>query len=111
MRYLKNYRPVSILFYFSYVFEKRAEKRLCKYFNEQDMLSSARFGFRSIFLTKLAVHSLTENIYKNKAFNSLFHSTLLRNLFMVLLLLLQGGLLVIAVKGDNVHHTVILIHQ
>ena len=57
-----NYRPISILPFFSKILEKLMYKRLINYLEKHSILSSNQFGFRSRHSTTMAVLSLAESI-------------------------------------------------
>ena len=56
-----NYRPVSVLTYFSNIFEKVLYGRLNDYFTKNN-LSQQQYGFRNNHSTSLAITDLYENL-------------------------------------------------
>jgi len=90
-----NYRPISVLTYFSKNFEKVLYRRLNDYFTKNSLLSQQQYGFRNNHSTSLAITDLYENLLRNldnkliscavfldlrKAFDSVNHSILLTKL-------------------------------
>lgn len=90
---LNNYWPVSVLVILSKVYEKAFAVRLQSFLSINHILNSDQFGFRSNFLTDLALHKITAEIYSRwenrltsvttfmdltKAFDSIDHSILLK---------------------------------
>jgi len=90
-----NYRPISVLTYFSKIFEKVLYRRLDDYFTKNNLLSQQQYGFRNNHSTSLAITDLHENLLRNldnkliscavfldlrKAFDSVNHSILLTKL-------------------------------
>ena len=61
-RVFSNYRPISVLPFFSKVFEKVVYKRLFNYFNKFDILFQNQYGFRKGHSTSLALHHLYDKI-------------------------------------------------
>lgn len=59
---MNNYRPISILPFFSKVIEKIVEKRLSSYLNKFNLLTPRQFGFRPGLSTNLALIALTDYI-------------------------------------------------
>ena len=57
-----NYRPISLLFIFSKIFEIAMYQRLYKFFDIYELLFNMLFGFRSGHSTDHALVSLTESI-------------------------------------------------
>ena len=62
-RLISNYRPISVLCVFSKIIEKLVHCRLSMFFNDNDLLSSAQFGFREGLSTVDAVHTLINALY------------------------------------------------
>lgn len=60
-----NYRPISILPTLSKIMEKVLNKRLCTYLENNKLLSSSQFGFRSKLSTNDAVQAVTNFIVTN----------------------------------------------
>ena len=92
---ISNYRPISILNYFSKLFEKVMHTRLYKYLSKFSMISDDQFGFRKGHSTSMAlIHlrtKIAESIDQNKfsigifldlakAFDTVNHVVLLRKL-------------------------------
>ena len=93
-----NYRPISVMTYFSKIFEKvlyAVYGRLNDYFAKNNLLSQQQYGFRNNHSTSLAITNLYENLLQNldkkliscvvfldirKAFDSVNHSILLTKL-------------------------------
>ena len=86
-----NYKPISVLTYFSKIFEKVLYIRLKDYFTKNSLISQQQYGFRNNHSTSLAITDLYENILQNldkklisctvfvdlrKAFDSVIHSIL-----------------------------------
>ena len=59
---IKNYRPVSVLPFFSKVFECMIYKRLIEFINRHDLLYKNQFGFRRNHSTTLALITLIDKI-------------------------------------------------
>ena len=58
-KYFTNYRPISILFNFSKIFERVMHNRILEFVNRMEILYSRQFGFRKGFSTALSlIHSL-----------------------------------------------------
>ena len=58
-RIMSNYRPISILNFFSKIFEKIIHARICNYLAEHNILSSKQFGFRKNLSTLDAIIDFT----------------------------------------------------
>ena len=61
-----NYRPISVLTYFSKIFEKVLHVRLNDYFTKSSLLSQQQYGFRYNHSTSLAIADLYENLLHNR---------------------------------------------
>ena len=92
---ISNYRPISVLPYFSKFFEKIMYKRIIDYFSKEKTLSPEQFGFRkqhSTFMALLEMQvKISESMDKNefalgiffdlsKAFDTVNHKILLKKL-------------------------------
>ena len=60
-----NYRPISVLTYFSKIFEKVLYGRLNDYFTKNNLLSQQQYGFRNNHSTSLAITDLYESLLQN----------------------------------------------
>ena len=91
-----NYRPISLLNPFSKIFEKCIYNRLITYFNNNKLLYSKQFGFRTKCSTENAVLDICNHIATNldnneircsifldlkKAFDTVNYEILLRKLY------------------------------
>jgi hypothetical protein len=61
---LNNYRPISLLTFFSKIFEKLIYTRLNKHTISNKILANEQYGFRSNTSTEKAVYQLTNKILK-----------------------------------------------
>ena len=62
-----NYRPLSMLTFFSKLLEKLFYNRLTAFVNDKSILHSHQFGFRVIHFTNLAIaHVVSSLIFKIK---------------------------------------------
>ena len=59
---LNNYRPVSILPFFSKILEKLVYNRLLSFINKHSILYKFQFGFRKGYNTNMALISLVDKI-------------------------------------------------
>jgi len=59
---ISNYRPISVLTYFSKIFEKVMQNRLLKYVTFNNFLSNEQYGFRIKLQTDNATYQLTNEI-------------------------------------------------
>jgi len=90
-----SYRLISVLTYFSNIFEKVLYVRLNDYFTKNNLLSQQQYGFCNNHSTSLAITDLYENLLQNldkkltlcavsldlrKAFDSVNHFILLTKL-------------------------------
>ena len=90
-----NYRPISILPFFSKIFEKIVYTRLINYLNKADVLTSSQYGFRKKSSTYMALVDICEQITNSidnrdycagvfidlsKAFDTIDHTILLTKL-------------------------------
>ncbi len=62
---IKNYRPISILPFFSKLIEKMVHKQLIFYLNLNNIISQHQFGFLKNTSTEHALINIIESIYKN----------------------------------------------
>ena len=60
-----NYRPISVLTYFSKIFEKVLYGKLNDYFTKNKLLSQQQYGFRNNHSTSLAITDLYANLLQN----------------------------------------------
>ena len=65
---ITNYRPISVLSFFSKIFEKTMNNCLIKFIDKHDILYKYQFGFRKSHSTSHAIISLVEKI--NNALDS-----------------------------------------
>ena len=92
---IHNYRPISILPFFSTVFEKIVHKYIVEFLDDNNILYEYQFGFRKHHSTSHALIALVERVTKSldtgkyivgvfldlkKAFDTVDHSILLRKL-------------------------------
>ena len=90
-----NYRPISLLPFFSKILERLMYTRLYNFLTEHNILSMNQFGFRKNYSTFLALMDLVDSISKNidegnysigifldlsKAFDTINHTILLDKL-------------------------------
>ena len=91
-----NYRPISVLPFFSKILEKLMYKRLIDYINKNGILTDRQYGFRSKSSTNHAIIELVDKITKaieknefivgifldlSKAFDTVNHNILLKKLY------------------------------
>jgi hypothetical protein len=91
----ENYRPISVLNYFSKLLEKLMAARLTKFIEKNNVLSKHQYGFRKNRSTELAVLNFTDKITKaidegkftvgvfldlSKAFDTINHKILISKL-------------------------------
>ena len=91
----KNYRPISVLSSFNNILETLLKRRLTKFWNKFNVLTTTQFGFRENYSTTLAIAHLHERILSNldnnrktcaifmdlaKAFDTVNHDILLHKL-------------------------------
>jgi len=67
-----NYRLISVLAYFSKIFEKVLYVRLNDYFTKSNLLSQQQYGFRNNHSTSLAITDLYGTFFKTSMKN-LYH--------------------------------------
>ena len=58
-----NYRPISVLNFFSKLYEKAINVRLVSFLESQQLLSPTQFGFRKARSPWMAINSLLEQVY------------------------------------------------
>ncbi|VVC38692.1 Endonuclease/exonuclease/phosphatase,Reverse transcriptase domain [Cinara cedri] len=90
---ISNYRPISMLFNFSKIFEKIIKTRLISYLEKNNLLSKNQYGFRPGISTENALYNATQFLYDSldnglktiavfidlaKAFDTIHHNILLR---------------------------------
>ena len=90
-----NYRPISLLPFFSKILERLMHNRLYNFLTEHNILAMNQFGFRKNYSKFLALMDLVDNISKNidegnysigifldlsKAFDTIDHTILLDKL-------------------------------
>src|SRR6218665_1034007 len=95
MNKISNYRPISILPYFSKFFENVMHKQLMDYFTKTNSLSPQEFGFRKQHSTFMALLKILARILEyidskelaigncfdlSKAFDTVNHNILLNKL-------------------------------
>ena len=91
---ISNYRPVSVLLYFSKILECLMYYRLYKYLNENNISYEKQFGFQSGYSANDAIVQLIDKIFHSfekeqfilgvfidlpKAFDTADHPILLKN--------------------------------
>ena len=94
----ENYRPISLLFSISKIFEPILSTRLLSFFNQHSVLIKTQYGFRKKHNTVHAIQDIVTNIYDNiskinfssilaldsqKAYDTVNHKILLKNLNIV----------------------------
>ena len=93
---LTNYRPISVLFFFSKNFEKIVYNLVFDFLSDNELLYDYQFGFRSKHSTQHALITLVDRVTKSldrnnivvslfidlkKAFDTVHHRILLRKLY------------------------------
>ena len=63
-----NYKPISVLTFFSKIFEKIMYNQLISFIDQEDILYKSQFGFRKSHSTNHVVISRVEKV--NQALNS-----------------------------------------
>ena len=91
-----NYRPISVLTFFSKIFEKTMYNHLISFIDKENILYKFQFGFRKSHSTNHAIISLVENVNQaldsgkvlvgvfldlKKAFDTVDHKILIDKLF------------------------------
>ena len=61
---MQNYRPISILPFFSKVFEKIMSKYIIEFMEENELFYKNQFGFRKQHSTSHAIITLVEKVSK-----------------------------------------------
>ena len=92
---ISNFRPISVLPCFSKMLERIMYSRLQKYLKDQNVLYDKQFGFQTGHSTEHVIAQLVDQIYEafqkseyflgvfidlSKAFDTVYHSILLRKL-------------------------------
>ena len=92
---LRNYRPISILPYFSKIFEKLIHTLLSKFWTKHNVLITTQYGFQAKILTTHALQDVITSSFENikdnlftglilldpaKAFDTVSHDILLSKL-------------------------------
>ena len=92
---ISNYRPISVLPYFSKILERVMYDLLYKYLTDQKILHQQQFGFRKDHSTEDAIAQLVDQIYESfendkytvgifidlsKAFDTVDHAIILKKL-------------------------------
>jgi hypothetical protein len=62
---MSNYRPISLLTYFSIVFEKVIYNRLHNHIKVNNIIAKEQYGFRNNSSTEIASYNLINNILKS----------------------------------------------
>ena len=85
---LTNYRPISVLTFFTKVFEKIVYNKLLNFISDNNILYVYQYGFRNGRSTQQAIITLVDRITKSqdiidlkKAFDTIDHWILLRKLY------------------------------
>ena len=92
---IHNYRPISVLPFFSKIFEKIVSKYVLRFLDDNNILYEYQFGFRKYYSTSHAIITLVERVTKaldtgkyivgvfldlKKAFDTVDHCILLNKL-------------------------------
>ena len=98
-QYIANYRPISVLNFFSKILEKIVTNRIIDFLDLNDVFYDHQYGFRKCHSTNHAFTTLVEKVARaldsgkivvgvyldiRKAFDAISHPTLLKNLYMLL---------------------------
>ena len=62
---ISNYRPISVLPFFSKILERIIYNRLYKYLTTEELLYSKQFGFQTGLSTEHAIVKLVDQIYES----------------------------------------------
>ena len=94
--YITNYRPISVLNFFSKIFERIVANRIIDFLDQNDVFYDHQYGFKKCNLTNHAIITLVEKVAKalnsgkivvevyldiRKAFDAISHPILLKNLY------------------------------
>ena len=95
-QYITNYRPISVLNFFSKIFEKIVANRIIDFLDQNDVFYDHQYGFRKCHSTNHAIITLVEKVAKaldsgkivvgvyldiRKAFDAISHPILLKKLY------------------------------
>ena len=95
-QYITNYRPISVLNFFSKIFETIVANRIKDFLDQNDVFYDHQYGFRKCHSTNHAIITLVEKVAKaldsgkivvgvyldiRKAFDAISHPILLKKLY------------------------------